>query len=270
MNPKTANRSLRRRMRLAPFILLSSLLAGCAGVPQPGPLQAHWPNSERLRSAANEAARRPKTWLPLAAAVLMSATGVDKELSDWLADETPLFGTDAAKASDRLRDAAVAGYLLTALAGPSENASQRFTTLSVGVIALYSQGAMVAGLKELGARRRPDATNRNSFPSGHTGTASAAATLGRQRLAHIDMPATAQTALALGFEGLAIGTAWARVEARKHYATDVLAGYALGHFVAAFAQRAFLETLLPQAELAFQPMRGGGAIRLTLPLAGPR
>jgi hypothetical protein len=32
---------------------------------------------------------------------------------------------------------------------------------------------------------------------------------------------------------LAAATAWARVEAEKHYPTDVLAGAALGHFLTA-------------------------------------
>ena len=263
-------RRMCRRMRSALFVLLLSLLAGCVGGPQQGSLRAHWPKAKELRSAASAAARSPRTWAPLTAAALFAATGVDDDLSDWLADERPLFGSDAARASDRMRDAAVAGYLLTALAVPSEGSSARLSALGVGIVALYGQGAVIGGGKELSARRRPDDSNHKSFPSGHAGTTSAAATLGRQHLAYIDMPPAARTALVFGFEGLAVGTAWARVEARKHYATDVLAGYALGHFTAAFLHKAFLETALPRSELVFQPIDGGGAIRLTLPLAGHR
>jgi membrane-associated phospholipid phosphatase len=39
---------------------------------------------------------------------------------------------------------------------------------------------------------------------------------------------------------LASGVAWARVEARVHYPSDVLFGAALGHFLAAFIHDAFL------------------------------
>lgn len=39
---------------------------------------------------------------------------------------------------------------------------------------------------------------------------------------------------------LAVGTAWARVEADVHYPSDVLTGLALGHFIAAFFNEAFL------------------------------
>ena len=40
--------------------------------------------------------------------------------------------------------------------------------------------------------------------------------------------------------GIAAGTAWARIEAGEHYPSDVLVGYALGHFFSAFIQDAFL------------------------------
>jgi hypothetical protein len=40
--------------------------------------------------------------------------------------------------------------------------------------------------------------------------------------------------------GIAVGTGWARVEANKHNPSDVLVGYALGHFLSAFINDAFL------------------------------
>jgi len=39
---------------------------------------------------------------------------------------------------------------------------------------------------------------------------------------------------------VALGTGWARVEAQKHYPSDVLAGMALGNFMAAFIYDAFM------------------------------
>ena len=110
---------------------------------------------------------------------------------------------------------------------------------------------MTEGLKEVTSRRRPDEANNRSFRSGHASTASAAAALAARNLAHIDLPPAARTTAALGLEAMAIGTGWARVEARKHFAADVLAGYALGHFVAAFAQGAFIDNRLPGAQVTF-------------------
>ena len=40
--------------------------------------------------------------------------------------------------------------------------------------------------------------------------------------------------------GLAVGTAYARVEAKEHFPSDVLVGAALGHFIGVFANEAFL------------------------------
>ena len=176
-------------------------------------------------------------------------------------------GPAAGNASDNLRDAAVAGYLLVALAAPGETATGKLTDLGAGVVTLYAQGAVVNGLKEVTGRRRPDGSNRMSFPSGHTSTASAAAALAIGQLEHIDLPPPARNAMAIGFEALAAGTGWARVEARKHHVVDVLAGYAVGHFVAAVAQQALMRPLTPEAQIAFHPIPGGGALRLTVPVA---
>ena len=260
---------MRHRMRFALSISLFTLFAGCAGLPQQDTWRAHWPDARELRAAAGDAARNPRTWAPLAGAALLSATGLDKDVSDWIADEAPLFGSDAGKVSDRLRNAAVAGYLLTALAVPGETAADKLSGLGVGIVTLYGQGAVVEGFKEVSGRRRPDRSDSLSFPSGHASTASAAATLGIHNLARVGLTSPVRTAFTIGFDALALGTGWARVEARKHYAADVLAGYALGHFMAAFAQQAFMERVAPGAQLAFQPLPGGGAMRLTVPVTFP-
>jgi hypothetical protein len=58
---------------------------------------------------------------------------------------------------------------------------------------------------------------------------------------------------------LATFTAWARVEAQKHYPSDMLAGAALGHFLTAFIHDAFLG--LPEDMrfgIVIIPLKGGG------------
>ena len=70
------------------------------------------------------------------------------------------------------------------------------------------------------------------------------------------MPATVRTGAAVGLEAIAAGTAWARVEAQRHYIDDVLVGYAIGHFVAAFVHDAFIEQRWK--ELQSVPADGGG------------
>jgi membrane-associated phospholipid phosphatase len=49
-----------------------------------------------------------------------------------------------------------------------------------------------------------------------------------------------RTALQAGLTLLTVSTAWARVEAKQHFPSDVLFGAALGNFIGAFMHEAFL------------------------------
>ena len=202
--------------------------------------------------------------MPLVGAAVLSVGDLDESVSDWAADERPLFGGSAEGASDDLRNVAVAGYLVTALAAPAD--SGRWRRIGWGVAALYAQGGVVEGLKDVVERQRPDGSNDRGFPAGHAGVASGAATLGQRNLRALALAPRWRRKASLSFDALAAGTAWARVEAEKHRVADVLAGYAIGHFVAAFVSEAFIEPGLPAAELAFQGFGNGGALRLTVPL----
>ena len=75
------------------------------------------------------------------------------------------------------------------------------------------------GLKETFPEDRPDGSNNKSFPSGHTSISFAsAATLQNRYGWKVGLPAQAVAA----FVGVA------RIEARKHYWYDVVAGAAIG------------------------------------------
>ncbi len=80
-------------------------------------------------------------------------------------------------------------------------------------------GGTTLVLKQLVDERRPDGSDNNSFPSGHTSISfAAAATLENRYGWEVGAPAFAIAS----FVGVA------RVEARKHYWYDVVAGAALG------------------------------------------
>ena len=239
-------------------LALFAALAGCASSPP------------RLGAAALAAAQSPRTWVPLAGAAVLSVGDLDETVSDWAADERPLFGGSAEGASDDLRNAAVVGYLVTAVAVPADDAADRARRVGWGLAALVAQGRAVEGLKDVVERQRPDGSNDRSFPSGHAGVASGAATLGQRNLRGMAIAPGWQRGLSIGFDALAVGTAWARVEAEKHHAADVLTGYAIGHFITAFVSEAFIEPRLPTAELAFRGFGNGGALRLTVPLSPSR
>ena len=246
-------------------------LVGCAGSPHDSRLGVHWPDADELGRAAVAAAKSPRTWGPLAAAALLSIGDLDDEISSWSENERLLFGSQAAEASDFLLKASYASFLVSALAARSEPVPDRLGALGVGTAALLLQGGVIDGLKKISQQPRPDGNGRlTSFPSGHAGAASAASTLAARNLEYIDMPATVRTGAAVGLEALAAGTAWARVEAQRHYIDDALVGYAIGHFVAAFVHDAFIERRWKGAAVSFQPMEGGGVLRIALPFSSAR
>lgn len=246
------------------------LLAGCAGQGPGGPGGMRWPSAGEAREAAVAAARSPATWAPLAGAALLQVNDWDEEVSDWAADERPVFGDRAAAWSDDLRLASNVAWLLTTLPQPDgDPADPLVRRLGVGASALLLERAATYGIKEAVDRRRPDGSDARSFPSGHAGNAAAATTLARRHVAAMNLPARVNVPLRAGLYGLAAGTAWARVEARRHYAGDVLAGYALGRFIAAFVAGAFQETGEDDARghtlsADFQPLPRGGAITVRL------
>jgi membrane-associated phospholipid phosphatase len=95
----------------------------------------------------------------------------------------------------------------------------------------YSLGATLAAttaLKSLIHEQRPDGSGNDSFPSGHTAIAFAAARFIDKRYAPEASPYLYAAA------GL---TALARVKADKHYTKDVLVGAALGYASAEYFTR---------------------------------
>ena len=263
----------RRRLRSMRSWSLPLLLAlaGCTGSPHDSRLGVRWPDADELGRAAVEAAKSPRTWVPLTAAALLSIDDLDDEISHWSEKEQPLFGSRAAKASDFLVKFSHASFLVSALAARSESVPDRLGGLGVGTGALLLQGFAIDRLKAISQQPRPDGVGRlTSFPSGHAGSASAASTLAARNLEYIDMPATVRTGAAAGLEALAVGTGWARMEAHRHYVDDALYGYAIGHFVATFVHGAFIERRWKGAAISFQPMEGGGVLRLALPFSSAR
>jgi membrane-associated phospholipid phosphatase len=106
-------------------------------------------------------------------------------------------------------------------------------------LALEATDAAVEGLKDVTDRRRPDASDDRSFPSGDATRVSLRATLAsrnaRTQLANHPLDATSAACASL-----AILSAWSRLEARRHFASDVLAGIALGHVMGALTDEAFI------------------------------
>lgn len=257
-------------------------LGGCAtSADKPIPDQRAWgthatllPSWGRLGRAAATAVRDPQTWAPAVAAVLFSATDWDKEVSDWAQQHHPVFGSQhaALKASDDLRDGAKYGAIVTALftpngPDPAAAATGKLKGMGLQLGAYFATESVTTVFKRGVARRRPNGANNRSFPSGHTSAAFAAGTLARRNIAASEYSPTVSRVLDVGFVSLGVGTSWARVEAGVHYPSDVFAGAALGHFIAAVVNDAFIGGQQERApRLSLHSRRGMVNVGLEWPL----
>jgi membrane-associated phospholipid phosphatase len=100
-----------------------------------------------------------------------------------------------------------------------------------------------------------DGSDHLSFPSGDAARAAVLNTLADRNLECLDLPGWTRTSAAVGLYALTATTAWSRLEARRHYPSDVLAGMALGHFFGAFVNDAFLGVREPRWFFAVEPGR---------------
>ncbi|MDN5849596.1 MAG: phosphatase PAP2 family protein [Nitrococcus sp.] len=219
------------------------------------------PGWEAVGRAARRAATNPLTWAPILTAGVLTIGDLDNDLSDWAADNAPLFGEHAASISDGLKDAGTVAYAVTALIAPSGEhwVVNKLGGLAVGVAAISATRLLTDATKQASSRERPNGEDDQSFPSGHASSAAVHTTLAIENLDYVAMPAWARRGSSIALHTLAGATGWARVEAEKHYVSDVLIGFALGHFIGRFMHEAFLESGAI-VEVGAQPLPGGAAL----------
>jgi membrane-associated phospholipid phosphatase len=235
-------------LRAGALVLALLALPGCSGGrggPYWGADATITPGWERLGKAALTAATDPMTWLPATAAAGLQIGGADDDLADWGNEERPLFGArdTAEDASDWLRTGSYVLYGAAGLAAPAPEGEWLATKakgFAVGAGALLATRGLTDAGKAAVDRERPLGQDDDSFPSGHASMTAAATRLTRETLAYYDLPRAARIGGDVALAGVALTTAWARVEAGEHHPADVLAGLALGNFLTVFATEAFL------------------------------
>lgn len=205
------------------------------------------PGWETIHNSAVLAAKSSYTWLPLVGAALMQVDDWDRAVSDWASDNTPIFGSQqsAVDASNVFKPLATASWVISTLATPSGQApGQWFVAKSKGFAVMAAARWLNTGttnaVKDWADRARPDDSDNKSFPSGHSSSATLSATLAARNLQSIQMGDSSRRTMEIGLGAIAAGTAWARVEGKVHFPSDVLAGTALGHFIGVFISNAFM------------------------------
>ncbi|NOR51733.1 MAG: phosphatase PAP2 family protein, partial [Gammaproteobacteria bacterium] len=176
-----------------------------------------------------------------------AVTGLDEPVSEWASKTNPIFGSQQAadNASDEINYILSDAAAITTLATPSGDSPGSWLyakTKGVAVHALargFTSRVTISLKKQMG-RERPDGSDNLSLPSGHTTQAYASATLAVRNLDSIQLSERSRRITQLGIKTMAATTAWARVEAKRHYPSDVLAGAALAHFLNLVIHDAFM------------------------------
>ena len=201
---------------------------------------------KKIPDAAYHAFFDLQTLIPAAGAIVFGVSHADDKVSDWATNHTPIFGSknNANDASDYLLYALEAETFATALATPSGKdpkdwaySKAKGLTVELGA-ELVTAGTTIL-LKDVTDRSRPDGGSK-SFPSNHSSEAFSSSTLANRNLNSITMSEKVRVPLQVTNILLATSVGWARVEAGKHFPSDVLAGAALGHFLSAFIHDAFM------------------------------
>jgi hypothetical protein len=244
------SRTARKQRATCGLIVVCLATASCGTLPngrgwgQDATIAPGW---QRLGDTARHNAKKKTTWIPLITAGVLYVGDLDERISDWVVDNTPVFGSteNADEASDHWRDALRLAAFGTAIAAPSGGGSDVWLTAKTKGLLIQAAAFEVTSLttdviKDASSRTRPNGKSDRSFPSGHTSAAAAGARLSERNLRTFDFSAaTTRVTDALLVTGTAM-TGWARVEAGVHYPSDVLAGAALGSFLAGFVHDGFM------------------------------
>ncbi len=238
-------------------------LSGCGTLPDGrrwGQDVTLFPGWERLGQAAVRAALDPGTWVPAAGALAFQIDSWDRNLAHWAANQQPLYGSRqcADDATDALVGALLGAYVITGLATPSgEEPAQwvwaKLKGFTVGAGAVGLTLLSTDGLKRATGRPRPDGSSNRSFPSSSTSLAGVYRSLASRNLDCLPLPGWGRLSLKTGMTTLMAATAWARLEGKFHYPSDVLVGMALGNFIGAFLNDAFIGPNDPNLWVTIQP-----------------
>lgn len=202
------------------------------------------PHRNQVGRAAVRAVKNPRTWIPLAGAAVFGLTGLDHDVSRWAADNTPVYGSPrgAVSASNDLLHTTEYLWMASIVLAPSGNRLKKALPAkakgaAVDLLAVSATKNLTVVVKKTANRTRPNG-KPDGFPSAHTSSASVYTTLAARNVDGMRISSTLRSAVDLGLLGLTAGTAWARVEARAHYPSDVLFGAAFGNFLANFVTEA--------------------------------
>lgn len=227
---------------------------------------------ESIRHAFIKNISSPHVYAPIAGAGVIHVMAWDNKISHFVNCERTIFNEqhEADNYSDNLNAIQLYEMYLSVLATPSmdeeESLGKYFLNKAKGglLVNMSSSASRVVQhrVRSWTNRRRPNARDFNSMPSGHATEAGARRVLIARNLESSGWSEN----LKMGINGmnttLSFAVLWARVEGKRHYPSDVLLGYALGNFVSGFIYDSLIN-LEPGTSLAITPVKNGASANLT-------
>ncbi len=258
-----------RWIRRSALLLLALASVGCTG-----PSGRHWgfdaTTLKRVGRAAFDAAVSPEVLVPAVGAAAFQIGDWDEKVSDWAVDNTPIFGqvSHAQDWSDGLRDAArVTSGIAIVVTPTSKDFSYEWRAkaldLGAGAAAIFGTEAVTGLLKSATGRERPDSRD-GGFPSAHASATAVATTLARRYVDFYPIPDWSKWTLHGALIAWPYSVGWARVEGKRHFPADVLAGIALGTFIGNFANEILEVDPSEIPQLSVEPTAGGMTIGFRL------
>lgn len=206
---------------------------------------ALWPiRGSRIKDAFVKNAQSPHVWIPLIGAGAVHWAGYDKKISKDAVQQKAIYTTpkNTSYWSDHLNQILLYEMYASILLTPSVPEDDSLTKYAMSKV----KGGLVVNfassssrytrdvLAKFFKRERPNQIDNKSFPSGHSAEAGSRNMLISKNLATMDIHPNLKTGIEVVNTGMASATLWARLEGERHYPSDVLAGYAVGSFVAGF------------------------------------
>lgn len=183
-------------------------------------------------------------WGPLLGAGVISAAGWDQKISHWASTENPVYGSqqNADNYSNGFNKVLRFETYTSVFLTPSWEEDGQWTDYvfkkAKGYLVVrfsYSSARDFNNkIRSFTFRERPNEAGNDSFPSGHATTIGAGRNLTTKNISTIKMNEDLKKTINIINTTMAAGGIWARVEGNRHYPTDVLVGYSLGHFVSGF------------------------------------
>jgi membrane-associated phospholipid phosphatase len=195
--------------------------------------------TKNLVQSTKKATFNPITIATIVSSVAIYSLNADQRITDWATSKHPIFKTEknAKIFSDALQYTSLAamGTAYTIDLIQNSELTREFARMAAFDLSAVLCTIAATELTKSNVRRlRPDASDRRSFISGHTSAASVSTTVAAMHVRQMHISKSSKLLLNSGLFMVAAGTAWGRVEGRKHYASDVLAGAAVGHFLGIF------------------------------------